>query len=80
MRLHVGDDGGGGASGGAEGGEGAEGGDTDYAMLNTIIPATPDFAVNPIELGDAPTLAQKWPGEALGTLDALHKEIVELLK
>ncbi|MCI4646412.1 MAG: AAA family ATPase [Hyphomonadaceae bacterium] len=60
--------------------EGAEGGDTDYAMLSTIIPATPDFAVNPIELGHAPTLAQKWPGEALGTLDALHKELVELLK
>ncbi|MEL6662084.1 MAG: AAA family ATPase [Pseudomonadota bacterium] len=60
--------------------EGAEGGETEYSMLSTIIPATPDFAVNPIELGHAPTLAQKWPGEALGVLDSLHKEIAELLK
>lgn len=59
--------------------EGAEGGETEYAMFATIIPATPDFAVNPIELGHAPTLAQKWPGEALATLDSLHKEVVGLL-
>lgn len=60
--------------------EGAEGGDTDYAMMDTIIPATPNFACNPIELGYAPTLAQKWPGDALGVLDTLHKEVAELIK
>lgn len=59
--------------------DGAESGDTDYSMLNTIIPATPDFAVNPIELGEAPTLAQKWPGDALGVLDNLHQELAGLL-
>ncbi|MEN0078611.1 MAG: AAA family ATPase [Pseudomonadota bacterium] len=60
--------------------EGAEGGETEYDMLKTIIPATPDFAVNPIELGHAPTLAQKWPGEALGVLDGLHREVSEILR
>lgn len=60
--------------------EGAESGEADYAMLNTIIPATPDFAVNPVELGAGPTLAQKWPGEALGVLDELHREIGELIR
>lgn len=60
--------------------EGAEGGETDYAMMSTIIPATPHFAVNPIELGPSPTLAQKWPGDAITVLGELHKEVAETLK
>tara|TARA_R110000787_G_scaffold140562_2_gene254104 strand:- start:7974 stop:8858 length:885 start_codon:yes stop_codon:yes gene_type:complete len=54
--------------------------EAEFRMFKTVIPLKPGFATNPIELGPDPTLSAKWPGEALGIIDALMKEILELLK
>ncbi|MEM9226230.1 MAG: hypothetical protein AAGA24_06910, partial [Pseudomonadota bacterium] len=53
--------------------------DREYDMFETVIPNRPEFAANPVELGPSPTLAQKWPGEALPVIDALYKEVQERL-
>ncbi|MEM6535650.1 MAG: AAA family ATPase [Pseudomonadota bacterium] len=53
--------------------------DREYDMFDTVIPNRPEFAANPVELGPSPTLAQKWPGEALPVIDALYKEVQERL-
>lgn len=59
--------------------DGAEAEETGYHMFNTIIPADDSFAVNPIELGHAPALGQKWSGQALEVLDSLYREVKERL-
>ena len=59
--------------------QGSQGAETEYMMLDTIIPSASQFAVNPIELGPRPTLAQKWPGEGLGILNNLLNEVKEQL-
>lgn len=55
--------------------EGAAEADSEYDMFQTVIPNRAEFAANPVELGANPTLAQKWPGEALATIDALYIEV-----
>jgi|TARA_R110002020_G_scaffold224599_1_gene434294 chromosome partitioning protein len=54
--------------------------EAEFRMFKTVVPLKTGFASNPIELGPDPTLSAKWPGEALGIIDALMKEILELLK
>ena len=54
--------------------------EAEFEMFNTVIPLKTGFATNPIELGPDPTLAAKWPGEALGIIDKLLKEVQERLK
>ena len=53
--------------------------DSEYTLLDTTIPSSPDFAVNPIELGPQPTLGQKWGGDALVILNALLMEVKDHL-
>lgn len=60
--------------------EAANSKEAEFEMFNTIIPLRTGFASNPIELGPDPTLAAKWPGEALGIIDKLLKEVQERLK
>ncbi len=60
--------------------EGASEADREYDMFQTVIPNKPEFAANPVELGASPTLAQKWPGEAMPIIEALHSEVQERLK
>ncbi len=55
--------------------EGAAEAGSEYDMFKTVIPNRAEFAANPVELGANPTLAQKWPGEALATIDALYIEV-----
>lgn len=55
--------------------EGAADPAIEYDMFETIIPQSPDFAANPVELGANPTLAQKWPGEAITTVNMLYQEV-----
>lgn len=50
---------------------------SEYKIFETVIPNRTEFAVDPFELGDEPTLAQKWPGEALARIDALYSEVKE---
>ncbi len=57
--------------------EGAAEQETEYDMFRTVIPNLTDFAANPMELNANPTLAQKWPGEALGIIDTLYTELKE---
>jgi len=54
--------------------------EAEFEMFNTVIPLKTGFATNPIELGPDPTLSAKWPGEALGIIDKLLKEVQERLK
>jgi chromosome partitioning protein len=54
--------------------------EAEFEMFNTVIPLKTGFATNPIELGPDPTLSAKWPGEALGIIDKLLKEVTERLK
>jgi len=54
--------------------------EAEFEMFNTVIPLKTGFATNPIELGPDPTLSAKWPGEALGIIDKLLKEVMERLK
>ncbi|MBU2083841.1 MAG: AAA family ATPase [Alphaproteobacteria bacterium] len=54
--------------------------EAEFRMFKTVVPLKTGFASNPIELGPDPTLSAKWPGEALGIIDSLMKEILELLK
>jgi chromosome partitioning protein len=54
--------------------------EAEFRMFKTVVPLKTGFATNPIELGPDPTLSAKWPGEALGIIDSLMKEILELLK
>lgn len=54
--------------------------EAEFEMFTTVIPLRTGFASNPIELGPDPTLAAKWPGEALGVIDKLLKEVQERLK
>jgi len=60
--------------------EAANSKEAEFEMFNTVIPLKTGFASNPIELGPDPTLAAKWPGEALGIIDKLLKEVQERLK
>ena len=60
--------------------EAANSKEAEFEMFNTVIPLRTGFASNPIELGPDPTLAAKWPGEALGIIDKLLKEVQERLK
>ena len=60
--------------------EAANSKEAEFEMFNTVIPLKSGFASNPIELGPDPTLAAKWPGEALGIIDKLLKEVQERLK
>ncbi|MEE9380737.1 MAG: AAA family ATPase [Hyphomonadaceae bacterium] len=57
--------------------EGAAEQETEYDMFRTVIPNLTEFAANPMELNANPTLAQKWPGEALGIIDTLYTELKE---
>ncbi len=57
-----------------------KGPEAHYKMLNTIIPDSNDFAIDPIALGASPTLAQKWSGEALVLMDSLSREVRELVE
>lgn len=54
--------------------------EAEFRMFKTVVPLKTGFASNPIELGPDPTLSAKWPGEALGIINSLMKEILELLK
>ena len=54
--------------------------EAEFEMFDTVIPLKTGFATNPIELGPDPTLSAKWPGEALGIIDKLLKEVQERLK
>lgn len=54
--------------------------EAEFDMFSTVIPLKTGFATNPIELGPDPTLSAKWPGEALGIIDKLLKEVQERLK
>jgi cellulose biosynthesis protein BcsQ len=54
--------------------------EAEFEMFNTVIPLKTGFATNPIELGPDPTLSAKWPGQALGIIDKLLKEVQERLK
>lgn len=54
--------------------------ETEFSMFDTIIPMKPGFATNPIELGPNPTLQAKWPGEALGIIQNLLKEVREKIQ
>lgn len=58
---------------------GAQDQETEYDMFDTVVPNRPEFAANPFELPPSPTLAQKWPGEALPIIDALYRELAERL-
>ena len=49
-------------------------------MLDTIVPATTDFAIDPIALGPNPTLSQKWPNDALVLLNDLLSEVKDRLQ
>jgi len=60
--------------------EAANSKEAEFEMFNTVIPLKTGFASNPIELGPDPTIAAKWPGEALGIIDKLLKEVQERLK
>ncbi|WP_373007816.1 ParA family protein [Hyphomonas sp.] len=60
--------------------EAANSKEAEFEMFNTVIPLKTGFASNPLELGPDPTLAAKWPGEALGIIDKLLKEVQERLK
>ena len=55
--------------------EGAADPDSEYDIFQTVIPQKAEFAANPVELGPNPTLAQKWPGEALTTVNMLYQEV-----
>lgn len=55
--------------------EGASDPDIEYDMFETVVPNSADFAANPVELGANPTLAQKWQGEALTTINMLYQEV-----
>lgn len=57
--------------------EAANAKETEFGMFNTIIPMKQGFATNPIELGPNPSLQAKWPGEALGIIESLLKEVRE---
>ncbi|MEQ9434882.1 ParA family protein [Hyphomonas sp.] len=54
--------------------------EAEFEMFDTVIPLKTGFATNPIELGPDPTLSAKWPGDALGIIDKLLKEVQERLK
>jgi cellulose biosynthesis protein BcsQ len=60
--------------------EAANSKEAEFEMFSTVIPLKTGFASNPIELGPDPTIAAKWPGEALGIIDKLLKEVQERLK
>ena len=51
--------------------------ETEFAMFKTVIPMTPGFATNPIELGPDPTLQAKWSGDALAIIESLLAEVRE---
>ncbi len=59
---------------------GARGQNVPYEMLETIVPATADFAIDPIALGPSPTLAQKWPNDALVLMNDLLTEVKDRLQ
>ena len=54
--------------------------ETEFNMFNSVIPMKPGFATNPIELGPEPTLQAKWPGDALGIIEGLLKEVREKIQ
>ncbi|KCZ93773.1 ParA family protein [Hyphomonas johnsonii] len=60
--------------------EAAKSEDAEFEMFDTVIPLKTGFATNPIELGPDPTLAAKWPGDALSTIQKLLNEVQERLK
>ena len=55
--------------------EGAADPESEYDIFQTVIPQQKEFAANPVELGANPTLAQKWPGDALTTVNMLYQEV-----
>ena len=55
--------------------DGAPETDREYDMFETVVPNKTEFAANPIEIGANPTLSQKWPGEALPTIESLFEEV-----
>ncbi|MDJ0920561.1 MAG: AAA family ATPase [Henriciella sp.] len=55
--------------------DGARDPDIEYDMFETVIPNRPEFAANPIELGPRPSFNQKWPGEAMNTINMLYQEV-----
>jgi len=57
--------------------EAASAKETEFDMFDTVIPMKQGFATNPIELGPEPTLQAKWPGDALGIIESLLKEVRE---
>ncbi|MEL6857564.1 MAG: AAA family ATPase [Pseudomonadota bacterium] len=55
--------------------DGATDPESEYDIFQTVIPQKAEFAANPVELGSNPTLAQKWPGDALTTVNMLYQEV-----
>jgi len=49
--------------------------ESEFDIFRTVIPNRSEFAANPVELGANPTLAQKWPGEALTVINQLYQEV-----
>ncbi len=49
--------------------------EAEFEIFDTIIPSRQGFATNPIELGPDPSLAAKWPGDALPTIEKLLGEV-----
>ena len=60
--------------------EAASAKETEFDMFDTVIPMKQGFATNPIELGPEPTLQAKWPGDALGIIESLLKEVREKIQ
>ncbi len=59
--------------------DGAAADETEYVMFDTVVPSSEGFSVNPVELGESPTLDQKWSGDGLAVLDSLLGEVKEAL-
>ncbi|MEM9938115.1 MAG: AAA family ATPase [Pseudomonadota bacterium] len=60
--------------------ENSEAENAAFSMFETIVPNRPEFAIDPFMIGPSPTLAQKWSGDALSTINTLYLELKEMLQ